>query len=79
MLFMNEYEIEDSLLRFGSEETPNLLKGAKVLDGLRRWANSNSDGWAYWQKPLLAAKKLMTLLQAADRFDPTDCTDAEPR
>jgi hypothetical protein len=79
MLFMNEYEIEDSLLRFGSEETPNLLKGAKVLDGLRRWANSNSDGWAYWQKPLLAAKKLMTLLQAADRFDPTDCTDAELR
>lgn len=79
MLFINEYEIDELLRRFDEEETPNLVKGAKVLDGLCQWTNSNSDGWPYWKKPLQAATKLMTLLQAAERFDPKDCTDAELR
>lgn len=78
MLFMNEYEIDDAVRRFSrADDTPNLLAGAKTLARLRDWTNRNSDGWPYWSKPCRSAERLQTLLQAADRFDPTDCTEAE--
>lgn len=77
MPFMNEHEIDEAVRRFDRGDTPNLLAGAEALDRLCRWTNSNSDGWAYWKLPLNAARKLMELLQAADRFDPTDCTEAQ--
>lgn len=79
MLFMNEYEIDEHVRRFRQAETPHLLAGAEALNRLREWTNANSDGWAYWKLPINAAKKLITLLRAADRFDPTDCTEKELR
>jgi hypothetical protein len=79
MLFMNEYDIEEALNRFHNAETPNLFAGAQTIARLCRWTNSCSDGWPYWSKPVTAARKLIELLQAADRFDPQDCTEADLR
>lgn len=74
---MNEYDIEDAVRQFSNTDTPNLLAGATTLLRLMQWTNRNSDGWPYWTKPTTAARKLMELLQNADRFDPVDVTDAE--
>lgn len=75
-MWMNEYEVDDAVRRFNGT-TPNLRRGAQVLHRLVRWTNRNSDGWGYWPKPSRAARSLMDLLYAADRFDPEDVTDAE--
>ena len=72
---MNEYDVQDAINRLQS--APNLHRGAQVLRRLVDWTNSNSDGWAYWPKPVRAAKSLQELLQAADRFDPRDVTEAD--
>jgi hypothetical protein len=48
-----------------------------IIDRLRYWTNRNSDGWAYWPKPVRAAKNLMVLLESGDRWDPADVTEAE--
>jgi hypothetical protein len=80
MLFMNEYEIDSAVIRFATDSsTPNLGTAALALQRLARWADSNSDGWHSWPKPCRAAKRLQEVLQAADRFDPQDCTAAELR
>lgn len=77
-MWMNEYEVGDAVDRFRRRgDTPNLLSGAETLERLVRWTNRNSDGWPYWQKPAKAADKLMDLLQRIDRWDPTDCSEAE--
>lgn len=77
MLYMNSYEIEEAVLRFGRGDTPNLQQAALILERLRGWTNRNSDGWAYWPKPCRAAKRLQELLQEVDRYRPVDCTEAE--
>ena len=78
MSWMNEYDVEDAVRSLtDTDETPNLATGALVLERLVNWTNSNSDGWPYWTKPSNAAAKLQELLQAADRFNPKDCTEAE--
>lgn len=64
MRFMNEWDIEDALRRFRPDETPNLATGAEVLAALAGWTNRNSDGWAYWPKPVRAANALIVLLEA---------------
>lgn len=80
MLFMNEYDVQDAVIRFATDSsTPNLGTVALALDRLVSWTNSNSDGWAYWPKPCRAAKSLQQLLQSADRYDPQDVTEAEVR
>lgn len=78
MMFMNEWDIENAVRWFGPE-TPHLAQAAQTLQRLMGWANSHSDGWAYWPKPARAAKGLMTLLDDADRFDPVDVSDADLR
>lgn len=75
-MWMNEYDIEHAAVRF-TEETPNLRRGARILMRLVNYTNRNSDGWPYWQKPARAADKLMTLIQAASRYDPEDITEAD--
>lgn len=77
MMFMNEWDIGNAIAQFDQQETPNLARGAQTLLALMNWTNENSDGWPYWPKPARAATRLMTLLQAADRFDPQDVTAAE--
>lgn len=76
-MWMNRWDVEEAVERF-SDETPNLKRGAGVLDRLMQWTDSNSDGWPYWQKPANAASKLMEHLESAKRtYEPTDITDAE--
>jgi hypothetical protein len=65
MLFLNEYEIGTAEQAFDTYETPNLSAAAQTLTNLARYANENSDGWAYWSKPKSAAKALMTQIQHA--------------
>jgi hypothetical protein len=79
MMFMNDHDIEDAAVRLRG--CPNLSIGVMVLARLAGWTNRNSDGWAYWPKPTNAARRLMELLQSADRFDPNpiDVTEEELR
>lgn len=77
MRFMNEYEIDRALEDFTSVDTPNLYRAVTTISNLRDYANSHSDGWAYWPKPCRAASKLIGHLQDAKRWDPTDITDDE--
>ena len=76
-MWMNRWDVEETLDRFDPDEHPNLRAGALALNRLMRWVDSNSDGWPYWQPPSKAADKLMTLLHDAGRWDITDCTEAE--
>lgn len=76
MLFLNEYEIDMYSVRF-TDEQPNLQYAALALKNLMEWTNSNSDGWAYWRKPLMAARKVMTLLDDSDWSDSNDVSDGE--
>lgn len=77
MLFMNEWDIENTVRRLDPHDTPNLAAGAATLKRLQEWTDNNSDGWHLWVKPCRSAKNLMELLKAADDFDPTDCNVAE--
>lgn len=77
MRFLNEWDAEDLVIRFGGHHTPNLLAAAETLQSLVYWANRNSDGWAYWPKPARAAAKLIALLDDADRWNPQDVTPAQ--
>jgi hypothetical protein len=58
---MNAYEIEDAAERHITH--PVLGPATRTLLNLRDYANTNSDGWAYWPKPARAAAKLMELIE----------------
>jgi hypothetical protein len=60
MYFMNEDEIEEAAIRFRTH--PVLGPATATLFNLVGAVNANSDGWAYWSKPVHAAKRLMTLI-----------------
>src|SRR5574338_536809 len=82
--FMSEYDIDVALRRFDPGRTPNRAYLAAVVDALRDWANSNSDGWAYWPKPARAARRAFELIDGYTTPDRTaqeeyDATDAEVR
>lgn len=81
---MNEYDVEDALMRwFHEEDQPNLQRGARILYRLMRWTNERSDGWGYWRKPSQAARKLMALIENGRELnrrnygDLIDVTEAE--
>lgn len=62
MLFMNEYEIENAVMRYSlQDDEPVLGPAALTLRNLMDWTNRNSDGWCYWPKPCRAAKALQSL------------------
>lgn len=83
MRYMNDFDIDQALLRYAGPGTPNRMVAARAICRLAVWANNNSDGWAYWPKPVRAAAKLMDLLEgdgtndAFRRLRETDATDAE--
>lgn len=60
MRFMNYYEIDDAVSRYAYH--PILGPATSTLESLRDCVNENSDGWAYWPKPVRAADKLMELI-----------------
>lgn len=82
MRFMNEFDLATALNRFSPHTTPNRAKLAETVYQLAVWTNANSDGWAYWPKPLRAAAKAMEQIDPitnadVQRMKIEDCTDAE--
>lgn len=82
MHFMNEYEVNEAVGRFGWSKTPNRYYVSRVVQNLMAWTNAHSDGWAYWPKPARAAAKAMALLDGstwAERREQesVDATEAE--
>lgn len=71
-MWMNEYEIDEAVVRYRSH--PVLGKAARVLSALRHTINENSDGWPYWKAPSKAAKQLMSLFEK-----PAEATEAAYR
>lgn len=70
MLFMNEYEIDEAVHRYATNPNyPVLSAAVQTLANLKNWANSISDGWCYWPKPVRAARQLQELIQK--RAEPT--------
>jgi hypothetical protein len=67
MPYLNEFDIH-FVVRCAEQrdDWPNTQKAAAVIARLSAWTDEHSDGWAYWQKPRLAADKLATMLN--DRF-----------
>lgn len=65
MLYLNADQSAIAEEAFDTYETPNLSAAAQTLTGLIVWTNANSDGWAYWPKPVRSAKSLQTILAAA--------------
>ena len=79
---MNEYDLEDARSRFTGSTTPNRLALVMVVDNLREWADTVSDGWAYWPKPCRAAEKAISLIESrtyAENLaqEDNDISDAE--
>lgn len=79
MRFMNDYDIEQARRRFTGESMPNRLALALIVDHLRDWADYNSDGWAYWPKPVRAAARAMEHIDSTTFRVTEDISDAELR
>ena len=73
MMFMNTWEIDESMHRYRSH--PVLGPATRTLAALRDLADNNSDGWCYWPKPARSARKLMELIEAG----PDKATEAQYR
>jgi hypothetical protein len=74
---LNEYEIENAQLLAREERNrPRLQAAVLTLARLVEWTNNNSDGWAYWRKPVNASTKLQELVRARyARFNREDTPD----
>lgn len=82
MRFMNDYDLEYARQRFTRSTVPNRLALVMVVDNLRDWANSHSDGWAYWPKPVRAANRAIELIESRtsrenDEQEREDISDQE--
>jgi hypothetical protein len=71
--FMNIFDISRAAHRHADHEVT--MAAVETLWRLMEWADSNSDGWAYWPKPARSAARLMELVegdgtwQAAEDID----------
>lgn len=82
MKYMNDYDIAQSIRRYGNGAVPNRLALALVVANLAEQTNMVSDGWAYWPKPCRSAAKAIELVESTaypeyDRRQREDITDAE--
>ena len=82
MKFMNDWDIESAQRRYDPSVVPNRHYLANVVSALQDWTNHNSDGWAYWPKPVRAASRAMELIESTTweentRREEEDATDAE--
>ena len=64
MRFMNDYDLDYAISRFTRSAAPNRLALALVVNQLRLWTDSHSDGWAYWRQPVRAAAKAIELIDS---------------
>jgi hypothetical protein len=82
MRFMNDYDLEYARIRFTRSAKPNRLALVMAVDHLREWADTHSDGWAYWPKPCRAAEQAIRLIEsttseANDEQERVDITEAQ--
>lgn len=78
MRFMNDYDLYIARQRFGKGLAPNRLALVIAVERLAEWADSHSDGWAYWPKPCRAAANAIELIDGLNRADErVDITEAE--
>ena len=82
MRYMNDYDLDSATRRYNPAVTPNRAHLTAVVSALRDWTNRNSDGWAYWPKPVRAAERAIELIDSTtnaenDRRATQDATDAE--
>src|SRR5690242_2090099 len=78
MRFMNDYDLQFARLRFTRDNAPNRLALAICVDRPREWADTVSDGWAYWDKPCKAARNAIELIDGLNRADErVDITETE--
>jgi hypothetical protein len=61
---MNDYDLTSAEQRYSQGDTPNRLRLTRIVSALREWADQNSDGWAYWPKPVRAASKAIELIDS---------------
>ena len=60
MKYMNEVDIHMAKRRFTRGHTPYRAALVFTVTELRDWADLNSDGWAYWRKPVQAAQRAIS-------------------
>jgi hypothetical protein len=58
---MNDYDIARARQRFAAH--PVLGPAVETVANVAEWANTHSDGWAYWPKPCRACAKLIELIE----------------
>ena len=61
MLFMNDSDIYQASKRFELDSAKH--HAVEILQAHIEVINANSDGWAYWRPPVVAAKRLMELIK----------------
>jgi hypothetical protein len=59
---MNDYDIYRAVEQHQDPESAR-AKALKILVAHKQVVDIHSDGWAYWQPPVRAAKQLMELIQ----------------
>lgn len=82
MRYMNDYDLDNAVRRFDNGSVPNRLAVAVMVARLADWANSHSDGWAYWPKPCRSAARAIALIDSTaypeyDRREREDITVSE--
>lgn len=82
MRFMSDTDLLFAQTRFIRANKPNRLALVLVVDHLRKWADSVSDGWHSWPKPCRAAEQAIRLIEsttnrANDEQEREDITDAQ--
>lgn len=63
MRYMHSHDLGTAANIFADPSTERLFRLVITVDRLRRWADENSDGWAYWVKPRRAADTAMGLIE----------------
>lgn len=58
---MNEFDISTAQRRHAHH--PVKSRAVRIINDLRELADSCSDGWCYWKKPVNAARKLIELIE----------------
>lgn len=82
MRWMNRWDVDEAMRRFDPSVTPNRAYIARVVETIRDYADTHSDGWAYWRKPVNACAKAFELIDGGttpERWhqEELDATDDE--